>query len=68
MTRSGKSGFTCKTIEIHCLSIAIYVKDALIHYPEIPSVLPLMAKSAYTDGFLPMLLSHKDAFLGLERY
>ena len=35
--------------------------DTLMHYPETPST---RQRSAFTDGFLPMLLNHEGAFHG----
>ena len=35
-----------------------------MHYPETPSTRQYIARSAFTDGYLPMLLNHENAFHG----
>ena len=35
---------------------------ALVHFPEIQTVRQWMARSAFTDGYLPRLLSHDGAY------
>ena len=36
--------------------------DTLLYYPGTPSTRQYIAKSAFTDGFLLMLLNHESAF------
>ena len=45
----------------HTRSEILLLPDTLMHNPETPSNI---ARSAFTDGFLPMLLNHEGAFHG----
>ena len=38
--------------------------DTFMRYPETPNTRQQIARSAFTDGFLPMRLNHKGAFHG----
>ena len=38
--------------------------DTLMHYPETPNTRQYITRSAFTDGYLPMLLNHENAFHG----
>ena len=35
-----------------------------MHYPETPSTRQQIYRSAFTDGFLPMLMNHRGVFHG----
>ena len=47
--------------EIH---LCLYIIAQLMHYSETPITRQYIARSAFTDGFLPMLLNHESAFHG----
>ena len=63
MTMFGKIYHLHASTEIHFLS----VRESYIHaLSRNTKCLTSVAKSAFKDGLLSMLLNHEDAFLGLE--
>ena len=67
VTSSDKTGLkSTQDLELKS-TFCLYVKTTLMHYPETPST-PMMARSAFIDDFLPMLLNNmaEDAFLDSE--
>ena len=50
--------------ELISIIFCLYMIDTLMHYPEIPSTRQHLARSAFTDDFLLMLLNHEGAFHG----
>ena len=63
-TGPAKTGHICTTTEVHFLSVHESYTHAV--YPETLSTRPQMARSAFSNGLLPMLFNREDAFFGSE--
>ena len=63
MTRSGKIDHLGALTEFKLLPVHERYTHAL---PRNTKYLTIAARSSFTDGFLPILLNHGDAFLGPE--
>ena len=63
VTRSGKTGLIRTSTDIHFLPVRESCTHAL---PRNTKYLIIGGQVYFTDGFLPMLLNHEDAFLGPE--
>ena len=64
MTRSGKTGLITTATDIHFLLVHESCTHALPRNTKYLVIWP--CRSAFIDGFLPMLLNNKDTFLGPE--
>ena len=63
VARSGKIGLICTKTEIHFLSVHERCIHALSWNTK---YLTINSQVSFTDGLLPMLLSHRDAFFSSE--